>query len=291
MAYPLKPTINSSRLATALGLEHLGREVEINSVGSLSDVLAGCLVFSGKELDDVVVGGVYIGRPRGSQSFDFDACVLISQSPRLDFMKALQWLHDQHLFLIEGVPPQIHSSAKIGRNVVIEENCVIAEDVEIEPNVVILRGTKIGKKSRIRANSTIGSDGFGFERLSDGSVLRFIHLGGVSIGENVEIGANTCISRGTLKDTVIEDHAKIDNLVHVAHNVHISRGAMLIAGCEVSGGCVVGENSWVGPNACVIEKVSIGDGALVGIGSTVIRSVPPGEIHAGNPAKFLRKTN
>lgn len=290
MAYPLKRPIQASKLANELGLDFVGTKQEFWSVGNLSDARAGTLVFSRKNIEEVAEGCVYIADHSEIENFGGNVSVLQSISPRIDFMRALKWLSDQNLFLIELNPPKIHPSTQIGQNVFVDSNCDIEENCIIEPNVVILRGTKIGKNSRIRANSTIGSDGFGFERLSDGSILRFIHLGGVQIGENVEIGANSCVARGALGDTLIEDNVKIDNLVHIAHNVRIAKGAIIIAGAEISGSCFLGENSWVGPNACVIEKVSIGAGSFVGIGSTVIRSIPAGEVHVGNPAKYLRET-
>jgi UDP-3-O-[3-hydroxymyristoyl] glucosamine N-acyltransferase len=290
MAYPIARSIRSSKLSFELGLKQAGTDVEFDKVGSMSDAGASCLVFSRAKVEKLFEGCVYICDRLALETYDGKASVLLSDNPRLDFMRALKWLKDVGLLQAKLSPPQIHPSAHLGHNVFIENNCTIGEGVIIEPNVVILQGTKIGKNSRIRANSTVGSDGFGFERMVDGDVLRFIHLGGVRIGVEVEIGANCCIARGALDDTVIEDHVKIDNLVHVGHNALISRGAILTAGAEISGGCIVGANSWIGPNSSLIEKVSIGEGALVGIGSTVIRSVPSGEVYVGNPAKFLRKT-
>jgi UDP-3-O-[3-hydroxymyristoyl] glucosamine N-acyltransferase len=103
----------------------------------------------------------------------------------------------------------------------------------------------------------------------------------------VEIGANTAIDRGTLADTVIEDEAKIDNLVHVAHNCHIKRGAFVIATSILCGGVVVGERAWVAPNASILEQITIGDDATVGLAATVIRDVEPGAVVVGSPARPL----
>jgi UDP-3-O-[3-hydroxymyristoyl] glucosamine N-acyltransferase len=247
---------------------------------------SGCLVFAKAVPADAHAGACYIAPDRSDG--EPAVTVLMSVHPRRDFIRALLQFEAEGLLARVETPASIHPTALIGANAVIEANCEIAEGVVIEPNVVILKGTRIGAFSRIRANSTIGSDGFGFERDESGEVLRFVHLGGVRIGRHVEVGANTCIARGTLDDTVIEDEAKIDNLVHIAHNVRIGRRAFVIAGTEVSGGCHIGDDAWIGPNTCIREKVRIGERALIGIGSTVLRSVPPGEVHAGNPARFLR---
>lgn len=284
MVYPLNRSVGLDELAAALSLGPVSGRADVAAVARLPDARPGCLTFSREPVTDPVAGCAYVA-PAGSSGTN----LLPSPAPRLDFIRALAWLDAQVGFRSDSRPAEIDPTARIGRNVVIEEDCVIGAGVSIEPNAVILRGTRIGARSRIRANATIGSDGFGFERLPDGQVLRFVHLGGVEIGTDVEIGANACIARGTLSDTIIEDGAKIDNLVHIAHNVRVGRGAFVIAGAEVSGGCVIGPGAWIGPNACVLEKVNIGAGAMVGLGATVIRHVPDGEIHAGNPAKFLRR--
>jgi UDP-3-O-[3-hydroxymyristoyl] glucosamine N-acyltransferase len=183
---------------------------------------------------------------------------------------------------------EIHPTSIIGQNVVIENGCVIGEKTVIEHNVVLHAGTRIGKNSRIRSCSSIGGDGFGFERLADGTPLRFPHLGGVFIGDNVEVGSCTTIARGTLSDTVIEDNVKIDNLVHVAHNCVIRDGAFIIACAELSGGVTVGKNAWIAPNSCTHQKITIGENSLVGLGAVVTKDVPDRCVYAGNPAKKIR---
>jgi UDP-3-O-[3-hydroxymyristoyl] glucosamine N-acyltransferase len=284
MVYPLNRSVALDDLAAALSLGPVQGRATLSAVARLPEARAGCLTFSRDPVLDPVDGCAYVA-PEGS----IGTILLPSQAPRLDFIRALAWLDAQLGFRSESRPAEIDPTARIGRNVVIAEDCFIGAEVSIEPNVVILRGPRVGAGSRIRANATIGSDGFGFERLPGGQVLRFVHLGGVQIGQDVEIGANACVARGTLNDTIIEDGAKIDNLVHIAHGVRIGRGAFVIAGAEISGGCVIGPGAWIGPNACILEKVNIGTGAMVGLGATVIRHVADGEIHAGNPAKFLRR--
>src|SRR5690606_29043197 len=133
---------------------------------------------------------------------------LLSNNPRLDFIRVLSYLEEFIGFATYDFPSEIHPTAKIGENVVIESGCKIAEGVVIEHNVVIHSGTRIGKNSRIRSCSSIGGDGFGFERIEGGMPLRFPHLGRVVIGENVEIGALNSIAKGTLSDTEIYDYVK-----------------------------------------------------------------------------------
>jgi UDP-3-O-[3-hydroxymyristoyl] glucosamine N-acyltransferase len=176
-----------------------------------------------------------------------------------------------------------------GSNVVIENGCVVGAGSIIEHNVVLHAGTRIGKNSRIRSCSSIGGDGFGFERMEDGTPLRFPHLGGVLIGNNVEIGALNSIARGTLSDTVIMDYVKTDNLVHVAHNCVIDEGCLITACAELSGGVTLGKRVWIGPNVAMMQKISVGDDALIGLGAVVTKSVQSKTIVAGNPAKVIRE--
>lgn len=211
------------------------------------------------------------------------------EAPRLVFIQALELLDKMVGFKQIQSEPDIDKSVKLGPNVVIGRNVKIGQNTIIEPNVVILDNTSIGSHCLIRANSTIASDGFGYERLADGTPVKFIHLGGVVIGDNVEIGANTCIARGTLGDTIIENNVKIDNLVHVAHNCIIKNGAYIIACAELSGGVVVGENAWIAPNASIKQQLKIGREATVGLSAVVTKDVAEGDVVAGSPARSLRK--
>lgn len=275
-------------LADTLGLERIGPDIMIASVAPYNQAAANDLTFT-KLASSLVPGSIVItGDPAAHALPDPHISLLISDDPRLDFIRALEYLEATIGFVKPDFESRIHPSVKAGQGVVIEKGCDIEQGVILCHNVVVHAGSKIGKNTVIRPGAVIGGEGFGFSRLADGTPLRFVHLGGVSIGQNVEIGENTSICRGTLEDTIIEDNVKIDNLVHLAHNCHIKQGAFIIACAEVSGSVTVGENAWVGPNACILEKVNIGDSALIGIGSVVTKDVASHSVVAGNPAKFLR---
>lgn len=194
----------------------------------------------------------------------------------------------------------IASDAVIGEGTIIEPGVLVDHSVVIGSNVRVHTGaairsfSEIGDNTIIRENAVIGSAGFGFERDTDGTPVRLPHLGGVRIGRNVEIGVFTVVCAGTIEPTVVEDDAKISNLVLIAHNCVVERGALITACAELSGSAKVGRYSWIGPNASVIESRRIGDGATIGIGAVVIKDVEPGAIVAGNPAKptsEIRKVN
>ena len=213
---------------------------------------------------------------------------IITSGPRLDFIRALEFIDKTVGFQKSQIPPIIHETVTISEGVVIENGVTIGEGSYIEPNVTIHENTKIGRNCLIRSNSSIGSSGFGFERTAEGIPIKFIHLGGVSIGDNVEIGSCTCIAKGTMSDTIIESNVKIDNLVHIAHNCKIKEGSFVIACAEVSGGVEVGKNSWVAPNSSINQKLVIGENSIVGLGAVVTKNIPDNTVFAGNPAKKLR---
>jgi UDP-3-O-[3-hydroxymyristoyl] glucosamine N-acyltransferase len=167
----------------------------------------------------------------------------------------------------------------------VHSDTTIGDGTKIYANVSIYAGVKIGKNCTIHSGSTIGADGFGYEQDQNGTWFKIAHLGGVVIGDNVEIGANTCIDRGTLGDTIIDDGTKIDNLVHIAHNVHVKKNAMIIANAMVAGSAVIGEGAWIAPSSSIREGRKIGDRALIGLGSVVVKDVAPGITVMGVPAK------
>ena len=138
-------------------------------------------------------------------------------------------------------------------------------------------------------NTTIGGTGFGYEKNTDGEFELFPHIGGVRIEKNVDIGANTCIDRGTLGNTIIGAGSKIDNLVHIAHNVKIGRNCAIIAHSMIGGSTVINDNCWVAPSACVRDGISIGSNSIIGLGSVVVKPIPDNEVWAGNPARKFEK--
>jgi UDP-3-O-[3-hydroxymyristoyl] glucosamine N-acyltransferase len=286
MGYKLKSKILLSKVANKLNLEFKGVDLEVRGVAPFSDYQSGELSFT-KDLSSHKANSALVV-PHDTTLEELDSTgYILSSNPRLDFIRVLSYLEDAIGFATYDLPSEIHPSARIGQNVVIEDGCKIAEGVVIEHNVVIHSGTIIGKNSRIRSCSSIGGDGFGFERMSDGVPVRFPHLGRVRIGENVELGALNSVARGSLSDTVISDYVKTDNLVHIAHNCVLKTAAFLTACAELSGGVIVGERAWIGPNVSVMQKVSIGNDSLLGLGAVIRKNVGVKETWAGNPAKKL----
>lgn len=287
MGYRLNQSIRASELARISGLKLVGSDIEVFSVSAISDLTDGTLSFSNTAVD--CSEGSVIVMPASERPVADGCAILASKKPRLDFIRTLDYLNTQIGFSTYENPPLVHETAVIGENVVIESGCHIHANVVIEPNVVLHKGTVIGEDSLIRSCTSIGGDGFGFERLDNNKPIKFPHLGRVIVGKNVEIGSCTAIARGTLSDTVIEDDVKIDNLVHVAHNVLIKKGAFVIACAEISGGVIVEEGAWIAPNSSTHQKIRIGKGSIVGLGAVVTKDIEDKTIWAGNPAKKLRE--
>jgi UDP-3-O-[3-hydroxymyristoyl] glucosamine N-acyltransferase len=188
----------------------------------------------------------------------------------------------------------VAQSAQIGANCYVGPFTSIGEGVVIGDNVVIegratLQNCVIGDGCVVQNGVSIGADGFAYERDPEGGLERFPHFAGVVIGNNVEICANTSIVRGSLTDTRIEDGARLDALVHVAHNVQVGRNCQLAAGTIIGGSARLGASCWTGLNSTIKNGIRVGDGVLVAAGACVIADVPDGDIVAGVPAKSIKQ--
>jgi UDP-3-O-[3-hydroxymyristoyl] glucosamine N-acyltransferase len=244
-----------------------------------------------------ITSGAVICSPRVDRAlFQADCHYLLVEQPRQAFRDVLK-------LFIEPAPCTIASSARIaedaeiadavsiGHNVVIESGVKIGTGTRIGHNTVIMARTRIGSQVQIGSNNTIGNVGFGYEPNAEGIYEVLPHLGRVVIEDFVEIGNNTCIDRAVLGSTLIRRHAKIDNLVHIAHGVEIGENALIIANAMVAGSVKVGAHAWIAPSSSILNQKSVGARAVVGLGAVVIRDVPEDDIVAGNPAKSLKKTS
>jgi UDP-3-O-[3-hydroxymyristoyl] glucosamine N-acyltransferase len=216
------------------------------------------------------------------------ACVVIVDDARKVFATLLDELGLDSPMLANERRTEISPTAFVHPQATVEQGVVIKEGSYISAGAVIKQNTFIGKSVRVGENSVIGKDGFGFITLEDGRQYRFRHIGGVEVGDDVEIGALSVIDRGTLSSTRIGAGVKIDNLVHIAHNVMIGENTLVIASATVCGSVTIGKNCRIAPGAVIREGLSVGDHAIVGLGSVVLKNVASRTIVVGNPAKYLR---
>lgn len=285
MGYQLKKPVFAKEIAQACELELVGENLTVTQVDALSHMTDGSLGFTKASLlKPITSRSVLIAAATGSAQAP---AVLVAEQPRLAFAKALNFLELFAGFHHALQPPSVHATARVSPHAILGLGVIVGANTTIGHFTVIGEGVRIGENCVIKSNAVIGEDGFGFERDELGVPIRMLHLGSVRLGNYVEVGNFTTVSKGTLGDTVVEDYAKFDDHVHIAHNCHIGVGAIVTACAEFSGGVVLGRQSWVGPNASIIQKCKIGDKALIGIGANVLRDVAEGMTVAGNPARLL----
>ena len=219
---------------------------------------------------------------------------LFVDSPRKAFAEAIAHFYPEPQMTGISDKSEIHETVKIGKDVYIGDGCVIGKDCSIgdktivDANVTIYHGVKIGANCHISSGAVIGADGHGYF-LDDNKLYKKIrHIGGVFIGNNVEIGANTCIDRGVLEDTIIGDNTKIDNLVQIAHNVKIGKNCMITAISIICGSASIGNNCWLSPGSIVNNRVILPDETKLGMNSVAYRTVKKtNRCLVGDPARVL----
>ena len=229
---------------------------------------------------------------------------IITPQPYLYFARLAQWLNPpprpapglHPTASSESAIPSsvsVGSGARIGRgvklgiNVMIGPGCVIGDGVEIGDNCILhaactfYAGIRIGRRAIVHSGVVIGADGFGFAREQDGSWVKIPQTGGVWIGDDVEIGANTCIDRGAIEDTVIEDGVKLDNQIQIAHNVRIGAHTA-IAGCTgIAGSTTIGKRCTIAGACNIIGHLVIADDVNILVASVIAKSISRPGTYAG----------
>jgi len=177
-----------------------------------------------------------------------------------------------------GNNTKIYPNAFIGDNVTIGDNCII------HPGVKIYHDCVLGHHVIIHGGTIIGSDGFGYAPMADGSFKKIPQIGNVKIEDHVEIGANTTIDRATIGSTIIKAGAKLDNLIQVGHNAEIGSSTVIAAQAGISGSTKIGNGVMIGGQAGIVGHIQLGDGAKVNAQSGVSKSIEPGKAVTGSPA-------
>lgn len=193
-----------------------------------------------------------------------------------------------------GAGCYIGPNTTIGENSILYPNVTILDDCTIGKNTVIWSGSVIrerchlGNNCIVHPNATIGADGFGFRPDPEKGLVKIPQIGNVIIGNNVEIGANTCVDRGKFSSTVIGDGCKIDNLVQIGHNSKLGMFCIMAGNSGLAGSVTLGNGVIIGGSASIKDHVTIGDGAIVGAGSGVTGDIEAGKVMLGYPAVEAR---
>jgi UDP-3-O-[3-hydroxymyristoyl] glucosamine N-acyltransferase len=241
--------------------------------------------------------------------------LLRAEKPKLAFARAAEWLLPAesiakgiHPTAIIAVSAQIAAGVSVGPYAVIEEDVRVGTGTEIGAFCFIGRGSLVGNSCRfhprvtlyagshvenrviLHSGTVIGSDGFGYVS-ENGKFRKFPQVGEVEIGDDVEIGANTTIDRGSLDRTVIGAGVKLDNLVHIAHNVTIGENTVIAAQTGISGSSVIGKSVIIGGQVGIADHCEVKNGAIVGAqaGIPTGKIIRSGGVVWGTPARSLEK--
>ena len=281
-------------LVDALGGElHGDRALALDGLAPLDSATAGQLSFLSNpryqpQLAASRAGCVIVG-PAMREAALARGAAIVADDPYLYFARATQ-LWKRHVAPPSGpaihpsavVDPEAHvdASARIGPMCVVERGARIGPGTVLKARVHLGEDCVLGARCIVHPGVVIGADGFGFAP-HEGAWEKIEQLGAVRIGDDVEIGANTCIDRGALADTVIEDGVKLDNLIQVAHNVRIGRHTA-IAGCVgIAGSATIGAHCTIGGSAGILGHLTIADHVNISSFSLVTRSISKPGLYTG----------
>jgi UDP-3-O-[3-hydroxymyristoyl] glucosamine N-acyltransferase len=192
-------------------------------------------------------------------------------------------------YAVIGDNAEIGDGVRIGAHCVIGDGVTIGAGARLYPGITLYSGSVIGARAVLHSGVRIGSDGFGY--VFNGTAhAKIPHVGRCIIGEDVEIGANTTVDRGSIDDTVIGNGTKIDNLVQIGHNVHIGSLCLIMAQVGIAGSTRIGNGCVIAGQAGIGGHITIGDGARIAGQSGVFGDVPAGESWSGYPARPHRES-
>ena len=308
------PTLSIANLCAQLGIAVPAQntERELHGVATLAEATANHLGFlenpSYKTAAQNTKAGAVLVRAADAELLPKETVALICAQPYVAYAQALQVFYPQPAvvggvsqFAVVSSSAKVHPTARIepyavvyanaeigegahiGAHAVIGENVVIGAHCKIGPHATLMK-CKLGARSLIHSGVRIGQDGFGYAQ-SGATLVKIPHIGGVTIGEDVEIGANSTIDAGALSDTIIENGVKLDKQVQIAHNVRLGQGVRIAAQSGVAGSTTIGAFTVIGGQSGVAGHIEIAPKCMVAAASVVTKGIPnSGSVVAGVPA-------
>ena len=314
---PLKQAVQLGAIVEALGGELKGApQTEIFIIASLEKATSGSITFlanmkysaalESTQASAVILPQAYAGKYEGNAIF--------TEDPYLYFAQLTQWWKKQadlqrteHLqgsispaatvhptaivspCAVIGAGAVIEANAQIGARThvgaqcFIGENVIVGDDCRIAPQVSILHDCRMGHRCIINSGAVIGGDGFGFAPApkNERRWVKIEQLGAVTIGNDVEIGSNTCIDRGAIDDTVVCDGVKLDNVIQIGHNVHIGNDSLMASCTGISGSTHVGERCIIGGAVGMAGHIEVADDVTVMAATNVTKSITKSGVYSG----------
>jgi len=307
----------ASFIAKTLGLTLKGEDREITGINTLENAGPGDISFLANRKYAQFLSATRAGAVIVSEEYaDKVSCALVSANPYFDFARAVGFFAKPqgnfsgiselaavdttaelgenvtiYPFVFVGPRAKIGANCKLFPGCYVGEDCVLGEETVLYPNAVLYAETVLGKGCIVHAGVVLGADGFGFVRTPLG-IQKIPQIGSVSIGENVEIGANTTIDRAVLGMTSLGDSTKVDNLVQIGHNVVIGKESFIVSQVGISGSTKVGDRVTMAGQAGIAGHLTIGNDVTVGPQSGVAKDIPAGLTCGGSPCvdgkTFLR---
>ena len=286
---PATPVEGVATLASA-GPSQLSFLANPRYRGQLADSAAGVVVLREEDADAcqataLVAGDPYAAFAKIAALFERMAAVSpgVHPSAVVDPTAVVDPAAQVGPFVTIGARSRIAAGARVGPGCVIGEDCAVGAGCELVARVTLVLRVRLGSRVRIHPGAVLGADGFGLA-MDAGRWMKVPQLGGVVVGDDCEIGANTCIDRGALGDTVLEEDVRLDNQIQVGHNAHIGAHTAMAGCAAVAGSARIGRYCLVGGGAGILGHLELCDRVVVTAMSLVTHSIrEPGEYSSGTP--------
>jgi UDP-3-O-[3-hydroxymyristoyl] glucosamine N-acyltransferase len=307
-----RPSHTAAQLAQRFGLGLRGDgDVRVTGVATLSGAQAGQLAFLANPRYRAQLPGsqasVVVVRAEDADE-GFPGTLLLATDPYAAFAK-IGALFDARAAPAPGIHPSavidgsatvdaaahvgpfasvgarsiVHAGAVVGAGCAIGEDCIVGEGCELGANVTLVHRVRLGRRVLVHPGAVLGADGFGLA-MDGGRWIKVPQLGGVVVGDDCEIGANTTIDRGALEDTVLEDDVRLDNQIQIGHNVHVGAHTAMAGGAAIAGSARIGRYCLIGGCAGVVGHIELCDRVVVTAMTLVTHSIrEPGEYSSGTP--------